>query len=134
MIRDRHIFPLLLRQLAELVESLDDSDCDKIADGRLELTLSQTRVQKKEKFKLQDAPAASEEFSKVRDKLSAFSSRDDAERYLSENVQKKSDLILVAREMAIPVHSSDTGDKIRDKIVEATVGYRLRSQAIRGDS
>lgn len=134
MIRDTHVLALLLRQLAEVVEALDEADLGKIADGRLELTLSQTRSQKKEKARLPDSPSVSDSFSKVREKLSTFSSRDDAEMYLVENVQKKSDLTALAREIEIPIHSSDTGEKIRDKIIEATVGYRLRSQAIRGDS
>lgn len=134
MIRDKQVLSLLLRQLSEVVDTLDESDFEKIVDGRLELTLSQTRSQKKDKPRSQDASGHADGFSKIRERLSTFSSRDDAERYLSENVQKKADLVLLARDMEIPIHSTDTGEKIRDKIVDSTVGYKLRSQAIRGES
>ena len=134
MNNEKSAISILLRQLSELLDSLDESDFSKIGDGRLELTLSQVRLPKKEKPQIQGTQEPIDDLPNIKRRLSEFTSREEAEKYLSANSPRKSDLVSLAKEMNIPIHAADTGDKIRDKIIDATVGYRLRSQAIRGNT
>lgn len=62
-----------------------------------------------------------------------FADRDEALRHLAIVADTRKSIELVARHLSIPVTKSDKVEGLREKIVEATVGARLRSQAIRGE-
>jgi len=50
---------------------------------------------------------------------------------LLELAPLRAELKALATDMDLPVPKSDTVGRLRDRIVEATIGFRLRSQAIR---
>ena len=56
--------------------------------------------------------------------------REDGAALLAKTCKKKDDLKTLARHFDIPILSKDTVASLRDKIVEAAIGYRLRSKAI----
>lgn len=45
----------------------------------------------------------------------------------------KTDLVNLARHLDLPVSKRDTVEQLSDRIVDTTIGYRLRSAAIRGN-
>lgn len=69
-----------------------------------------------------------------REKFSRFETREELQRFLSKTYPRKSEIEPLLRSLRIPVIKTDAYDSMIDKIVDATVGYRLRSQAIRGNS
>jgi hypothetical protein len=69
-----------------------------------------------------------------RESFSKFESRERLQDFLSKKYARKTDIEPVMRALRIPVIKTDTYDVMIDKIVDATVGYRLRSQAIRGNT
>ncbi|CAD1786173.1 hypothetical protein GGR60_001826 [Xanthomonas arboricola] len=70
-------------------------------------------------------------FSSVK-MLISFSSRKEAQDFLIENFPNKKNLEAIARKIDIPIIKQDKIDDLRDKIVEATVGAKIRSNAIQG--
>ena len=64
--------------------------------------------------------------------LLAVRSRDEAMDLLIGSGHTRPDLVAVARALEAPSQKGDTVQRLRERIVEAAVGYRLRSQAIRG--
>jgi hypothetical protein len=44
----------------------------------------------------------------------------------------KTELEQIARRLSLPILKQDKAERLRDKILEATIGSRLNSQAIRG--
>jgi hypothetical protein len=64
--------------------------------------------------------------------FSSFASREELEQHLEERFPSKADIAIVARSLKVPVTKADNYDALVDKIVNATVGYRLRAEAIRG--
>jgi hypothetical protein len=68
----------------------------------------------------------------VTGEFSSFASREALERHLEERFPSKADIAVVARSLKVPVTKADNYDALVDKIVNATVGYRLRAEAIRG--
>jgi hypothetical protein len=69
----------------------------------------------------------------LRQRLSELSSREEAADLLGSGRPTKSRLIEVARSLDIRIGSGDRKEEIVDRIVEGTLGYRLRHHALRGD-
>lgn len=70
----------------------------------------------------------------LRKSIDSYQSRDELDRYLRENLESKSKIISAAKTLKIMAARTDTYDAIVDKIIDATVGYKLRSRAIRGST
>lgn len=66
------------------------------------------------------------------DKIMAFSTRQEAQRFLDEHYFTRKALEIIARHLDIPIVKQDKVEILRDKVIEATVGARIRSQAIQG--
>jgi len=75
-------------------------------------------------FKRKPKPEVSESLTKAR-------SRDEAKELLKDF--KRANLKELAKKIDIPLQSNDSVDKIKERIIESTVGFRLRSQAIRSN-
>ncbi|MDR0612251.1 MAG: hypothetical protein LBG45_01980 [Dysgonamonadaceae bacterium] len=58
--------------------------------------------------------------------------RKEGEEYLLSRKLKRLDLEIILRKLDIPFQKKDSIEKLRDKIIEGTTGFRLRSQAIQG--
>jgi hypothetical protein len=65
------------------------------------------------------------EFSKMK-------TRKEGEEYLLSQKLKKLDLENILRKLDIPFQKKDSMERLKDKIIEGTIGFRLRSQAIQG--
>ncbi|GEO41483.1 hypothetical protein SAE02_56310 [Skermanella aerolata] len=137
MIEQNKATAILLRQLASLVEAMTISDIEAVVNNNAKLSLN---IRKSKKERILDKGQVGEflntkepklDIELIRMKLDQIDTRDNAANFLLDVAGKKHDLVLIAREMSIPVQSSDTIETIRNKIVDATVGYRLRSKAIR---
>ncbi|RZM79035.1 hypothetical protein [Leptolyngbya iicbica] len=120
---NQDIFTSLLKQFTRFIDRLTDEDISALKSGKKILS-----------FKLiEDQKASREnkdlsEFRKLADQLMEINSRVEAENLL-DNLKKKN-LIELSKFLDIPVQSRENISKIKEKIIESTVGYRLRSQAI----
>lgn len=64
--------------------------------------------------------------------LHSAPTRDDGDRILRETFPSKGRLVEFAKFLDLPIQQKDKAEKIRDKVVEFTVGRRLDGEAIRG--
>jgi hypothetical protein len=71
------------------------------------------------------------DLSAVRDTLNAMSTREEGHSYLESLNLNQETLRRLSREFDLPTPRSDTVERLRERIVESSIGYRLRSQAIR---
>jgi hypothetical protein len=69
----------------------------------------------------------------LRDEFTRFESREALEKHLRVVAASKTDVEAIARALRLPVLKSEPVEVLLDRIVDATVGYRLRSSAIRGE-
>lgn len=65
--------------------------------------------------------------------LKNYNTREEGESYLLSLDLKRKDLEAVAKTLDLPFSKKDTIVKIREKIIEGTIGYRLSSNAILSD-
>ncbi|MDN0076249.1 hypothetical protein QU481_15285 [Crenobacter sp. SG2303] len=119
----------LLIRFADSIRNLSDDEINKILVGThsLEIKITKNRMGIKGEVQPEVVDVVS-----AAQKLSEFSDRAAAGDYLRELAKNKRKLELIARHLDVAVSRQDKSEDIVDKIVESTVGARLRSAAIRG--
>ncbi|MCP4485933.1 MAG: hypothetical protein GY820_01190 [Gammaproteobacteria bacterium] len=64
--------------------------------------------------------------------LQSFNTREDGALFLTRELLNKKELEQIAKSLDILVLRQDKVEQIKDKIIEATIGAVLRSNAIQG--
>lgn len=62
--------------------------------------------------------------------LNSMQSREEAYSYMSSSDLKKADLEAICKQLDLPFTKKENIKALLEKIIEGTVGYKLRSQAI----
>lgn len=118
----------VLKRVFESFGKLNRDDMLRLADPDYIIEIKLIRRRSKE----EGAESQLVDLEKVLDELSLLATRDEAQTYLNVRYPSKKVMELIARKLDIPIVKKDKVDELRDKIVEATVGSRIRSQAIQG--
>lgn len=119
----------LLRDLASQIQKMDDSEVESVLAGESRLEIRPP--QKKSKRQRTRNRYLDEESEKLQDALQNTDTREHARELIDSFLHTKEELTRFARVLDIPVHKSISSEQIKDRLVEGTVGYRLRSAAIR---
>ena len=118
----------ILRRLADYVDRHPDQDLAPIFEQAATL-IPMNGHQRKfhgnsvEKF-------GSQYVGEIAAKLQTLPSREIGDRLLQDEVPNRRALEALARFLQLPVQRDDTIERLRAKIVENTIGSRLRSEAI----
>lgn len=117
----------ILRRLADYVDKHPDEDLAPIFRQASTLMQSDSRPKRspRQKSPPLDVPG-------IAAQLQTLQSRDAGDALLLEKAPVKRGLEAIARFLQLPVQRDDTADRLRAKIVENTIGSRLRSEAIQG--
>ncbi len=122
-------FRIAFRRIAEALESLSEDDLRKLSDPLYSVEVKAIRRRAKDDSSFLPPDASAEETIA---QITASSSRQVAQALLDTKFPSKKALEIIARKLDIPIIRYDKVEDLRDKIVEATVGARIRSQAIQG--
>ncbi len=131
---NKNIFTNLLQQFTKLLDLLSDDDVQDIINGKKCFTIG-TVVEKDKALAKKETnidKVASTNLINLEELLQKVHSRSEAEELLKNS--KKTDLQKLAKALDIPVQSRDNISKIKEKIIESTIGFKLRSQAIRNSN
>jgi len=74
-----------------------------------------------------------QDFSTLITSLKSVGTRDAAHKLIEDAALTRSKLTQLARLLDLPARGNDNAARIKEKIVEATIGFRLTSRAIRGN-
>ena len=130
-VREAELLADLLAKLASKVRRLDSRELREVMDGHYEISLT---VDSEERPQDAEPTLSGAELESAVAALANARTREDGQIVLTEQNWNKTALIALARRLDLPVQKRDPNDKIRERIVEATIGYRLRSKAIQGQS
>lgn len=119
----------LLRDFANQIQKMDDSELESVLAGELRLEIRPP--QKKSKKQRTRNRCSDEEFEKLQGALQNTDTREQARELIDGILHTKEELTRFARVLDIPVPKSIPSEQIKDRLVEGTVGYRIRSAAIR---
>ncbi|WP_162641558.1 hypothetical protein [Streptosporangium sp. 'caverna'] len=121
---------IILQQVARLIKGLPSEDLEDLAKGRKKIIIEERTKRSKS---ITSGQIEASDLEQIREALSEFGERDSGKEYLNRLDLSKANLQELAYFMDLPIPKSDTIDSIKDRIIESTIGYKLRSQAIRGD-
>ncbi len=121
----------LLKIIVDEVERMSDSEIEDRIKGKIERRiLSPPHASRPSKR----PPLSTEEIGQLLNELNHSTSRDQARVILErdERITTKSNLERIARALQVHVNKHDRRAALADKVIEAVIGVRLRSEAIRG--
>ena len=125
-------FVSLLRDFARQIQAMDDTQIEGILAGELRI---EVRAPERERAKAREGKArcSDREIELLRRELQEAGSREQARVLIDRYLRSKADLVHFARVLDISAPQKSSSDDIKTRLVESTVGYRLRSAAIRGN-
>jgi hypothetical protein len=128
--KNENIISKFLSELIKDLESLSENDIKKLNSGEYSLAL---KVLKKNQSQEVKPELDIKKINSVLDELKVCNSRDLGYEILKSHFKNKSELEWFAKQIDIFVMKQDKVDKLREKIIEGTVGATLRSSAIQRD-
>ncbi|QFZ87004.1 hypothetical protein GFK26_31640 [Variovorax paradoxus] len=117
-----------LRRLAGALERMSEDEISRLIDPNCDIEIKVIRRRSKEEI----SPETLVDLNSLVAKLTMFPSRAEASQFMETAFETKKTLDQIARHLDVPVLKQDKVETLRDKIIEATVGARLRSEAIKG--
>jgi len=120
----------ILRRLADYVDQCQDKDLVSIVQRAISpADAVETKVRSWDRSESCIEPS---DVQSIYEELRTLPSREAGHVLLREKVRTKAALEAIARSLQLPMQREDTVDRLRTKIVEHTIGARLRSDAIQG--
>ncbi|MHD0298738.1 hypothetical protein RCF19_22820 [Rhodococcus qingshengii] len=119
----------ILDHISNFMRRLTDQDIYAIRTGRAKIAVvrnPEPKVSRPES----DQPRF--DIASLVDEIHSAETREEAMVKIHERKLRGEDLRNLAKHLDIATSRSETLGKLAEKIVESTVGFRLRSQAIRG--
>lgn len=120
---------IIYEKVADYVEALSIDDLKKLADDQYNIEVraikKRSRIDQNDEnlnFSIADTIA----------KLNNFPTREAAHEFLMNHHAKRKSLAAISKSLDIPVTKKDTIEILVFKIVDFTIGSRLRSDAIQG--
>ena len=130
MINKRSELANILRRLADYIDRHPDQELAPIFEQAATLMPSSANHKNHRGQSL--GKLGSPDVSEISAKLQTLRSRDAGEQLLQVEAQNRRALEALARFLQLPVQRDDTIERLRAKIIENTIGSRLRSEAIQG--
>ncbi len=116
----------ILNRLSEIIANLPNENIQKFLDGTYEIKFVKAKNTSEHNEYIPSFNA-----NEIIDKLKNLDSRENAKTYLGEQgIVSKKDLEVLARQLDIPIVKTNKVDDLKTKIIEFTVGAKLRSQTI----
>lgn len=119
----------LLRNVARQLQTMDESTLERVLAGGFRIDAD---LPDKRKPAAKQAACSDQQIDELKAALSKIDNHEEARRLIGDSLCSRAQLVCFARALDVPTPSRSTSDQLRDRLVEATVGFRVRSAAIRG--
>lgn len=127
--KSKKILRNFINELLVQIEMFDDKDLDKLENGDFSLSL---KLIKKNKNHNKNISLLNENIDEIIKKLNECKTREEGLIVLNEKIKNRKELEIFAKKMDVFFMREDKVDKIKNNIIEATIGAKLRSDAIQG--
>jgi hypothetical protein len=121
---------LVVQHLARFIGKLSTEELMDLASRRARLTLEYPEQRGKGRARRKDLTPADRD--EILTRMAGMGDRSEGHEYLASLNLSRASLLSLAKQLEVPVQKSDNVERLRDRIVEGSIGYRLRSQAVRG--
>jgi hypothetical protein len=113
--------------LSSFLEKLEEIDMFDLENRSKEIRFE---IITKEKRTTKTISVDESSISDIISELNRMTSRESGLELLNNNCALRQDYESIAKRIDIPYTKKDTIEKLKEKIIEGTIGFRLRSQAI----
>ncbi|WP_149137305.1 hypothetical protein [Cupriavidus campinensis] len=117
-----------IEKVIQAMKAMSAAELDRLDDPNFEVQIK--LIKRRSEASILKASFSLEELS---NRLAGFVDRAAALSYLRSVAATKKELELVARHFEMVIAKQDTVDLLAERIIETTVGARLRSRAIQGN-
>ena len=135
MRKKKNIYIVQYDKLSAFLNGLSETDIANLESGKFEIKFdlvnkkelrktSKTKVLKFDEFTIQS----------IINELNQIKTREEGLTFLMSKCSSRIDFETIAKKMDIPFQKKDTIERLKEKIIESTIGYKLRSQAIQGNN
>jgi len=132
MIDYKKAFSNCLRKLAYQIDKMPTSMLQELANGNFDVRIETLDKKEKDKKRQPAKLPDSIELHEMELALRGMQNREQGLSFLSEKGLTKDGLVLLAKHLDLPVQKRENIKRRSEKIIETTIGYKLRSQAIQG--
>lgn len=115
----------IINVLSKTLSSINDDQFNKLITNSAKLMYVENEVKNKK-----EKSSNNIEINNLASKIKEFNTREETQKYIEELKLKKDDLFVIGKLVNANISKKDTKTKIAEKIVDATVGARLRVEAI----
>ena len=123
----------MLRSVNKFLASLDQSDVDDILSGKLEFSLRSVKSSQSLKSGHTGSDEIGSFLQDIMEQLSTVEDTKSGIEILQSAKLTRAELETIARLIDVPILKQDAVLRLEEKILEALVGSRLNSKAIRGN-
>lgn len=124
---------MILRRVGEALRRCDPQDFDSIRSGNFRIEVRAGRRSDSQRPQ-PISQIADSMVAQVVDRLKAATDREHGLVVLDEYCTNKAELLALAQKLDLPVRKKDSIERLREIVIESTIGFRLRSKAIQGKS
>jgi hypothetical protein len=122
-----------LRVVTKVISNMSQEDLEDVASGKATLMLVRTEEsQAQRELAISQQKRGALDYARLRDDLRAVESTEAGFTILREAELTRSELERLSRSLDLPVTKQDSAGHLEEKVVEALIGSRLNSRAIRG--
>jgi hypothetical protein len=125
----RNILLNFLDDIIKELEGLDDTDVAKLNSDDFTISL---KIIRRQTVATKAKNTSDQDFTKILEELTSCKDREIGYKVLSSYSLNKKELELFAKSINVHIMKTDKIEKIRDRLIEATIGATLRSIAIQG--
>lgn len=119
----------LLRRFARQLQAMDDADVERLVAGaKFEIRLPE----KRRRTGRGSRPCTEDELDLLRRNLLKARSREAARELIDQKLHSKAELFSLARKLEVAIPKNATSEHLVERLIEATVGFRFRADAVRG--
>jgi hypothetical protein len=130
MKNNKNIISKVFDMLAKEIEKFSETELIDISSGKAKLKIEIVKY----KSTTSDPTRSEINMSELKSALDSLQSREEVLQYLNEHCKTKKELTLIAKAVDVHVQKSDKVDQLKEKIIESTIGFKLRSAAIQNKS
>jgi hypothetical protein len=119
----------LIESFLDWLNRLPEGDVANLNSGKSKIVFALDQQKQKSRGKVSHGPV---DINALLDQLNQASDRETGKVILADEAIDKSTLLALCKRLDLPSSTKDNIPSLQEKIIEQTIGYRLRSRAIRG--
>lgn len=134
MKQDKYIPIDLIQDYLAFLKNLSNEDMEKLEKNEISIKFDLSTSLKTGILRKSHKHLLPNEVLEITNYLYTIEDRDEGAKFLELKCNNRSELEDIIRSLDVPFQKKDSVEKLKDKIIERTIGFRLRSKAIQGNT